>query len=46
MLFDIAILIAHTSVLEMTQLSNVLITDNSTVKLGDKELFGNPKIVP
>ena len=42
MLFDIAILIAHTSVLEMTQLSNVLITDNSTVKLGDKELFGNP----
>ena len=30
----------------MTQLSNVLITENSTVELGDKKLFGHPEIVP
>ena len=37
---------ARPSALVLTQLSNVLITDISTVRLGNKELFGCPKIVP
>jgi hypothetical protein len=37
---------ARSSALVMTQLSNVLITDISTVGLGNKELFGCPEIVP
>ena len=36
----------RSSALVMTQLSNVLITDISTVGLGNKELFCLPKIVP
>ena len=33
------IIIAHTSALEMTQLSNVLITDNSTIKTSNNCVF-------